>query len=393
MQEMPDEPRPLLDAAPAIQLHAFAAMTAFVLGIVQFSAPKGTLPHRTIGGVWVALMVVVSLSSFWIHQLRLWGPWSPIHLLSIFTLVTLPLAATASRNFAHAPTPRCGRHQQAATWTRGQNRRAKLTPAARPRQAISSTLQFAEHHTRSTTRKPSMTNCTARAASNTPSSRDSTTLPVTPTEDAKARRDDGNDDAEQGRELERLVARPAGEQQGRGNGARSGHQGDGQREGGDIVQMFLDRLLGLLRLSLDADAEHHIRGDREQQQPAGDAKRRQRDRELVQEPAPDQRRAGQNGDGNEAGPKRDPRACCDRHALRHGEEGRRQADRVDHDQQRHQGRDEIFWRHGGVVVEGSACPNPLPRAGGSGLSTGPNRRNAQAPPRPAGHSPLLKVST
>jgi uncharacterized membrane protein len=34
----------------------------------------------------------LSISSFWIHQLRLVGPWSPIHLLSIFTLVTLPLA-------------------------------------------------------------------------------------------------------------------------------------------------------------------------------------------------------------------------------------------------------------------------------------------------------------
>jgi len=83
---------PLLDAAPAIPLHAFAAMAAFVLGVVQFAAPKGTVPHRAIGAIWVALMAVVAISSFWIHQLRLLGPWSPIHLLSIFTLVMLPLA-------------------------------------------------------------------------------------------------------------------------------------------------------------------------------------------------------------------------------------------------------------------------------------------------------------
>ncbi len=83
---------PLLDAAPAIPLHALAAMAAFVLGVVQFAAPKGTLPHRTIGAVWVGLMAVVAISSFWIHQLRLVGPWSPIHLLSIFTLLMLPLA-------------------------------------------------------------------------------------------------------------------------------------------------------------------------------------------------------------------------------------------------------------------------------------------------------------
>ncbi len=83
---------PLLDAAPAIPLHAFAAMSAFALGVVQFAAPKGTLPHRTLGWIWVLLMAVVAVSSFWIHQLRLVGPWSPIHLLSIFTLAVLPLA-------------------------------------------------------------------------------------------------------------------------------------------------------------------------------------------------------------------------------------------------------------------------------------------------------------
>ena len=83
---------PLLDAAPAIPLHAFAAMSAFVLGLVQFAAPKGTLPHRTIGWVWGLLMAAVAASSFWIHQIRLVGRWSPIHLLSIFTLLMLPLA-------------------------------------------------------------------------------------------------------------------------------------------------------------------------------------------------------------------------------------------------------------------------------------------------------------
>jgi uncharacterized membrane protein len=83
---------PLLDAAPAIPLHAFAAMAAFALGIVQFAAPKGTLPHRTIGWIWVLLMAAVALSSFWVHTIRLVGPFSPIHLLSIFTLIMLPLA-------------------------------------------------------------------------------------------------------------------------------------------------------------------------------------------------------------------------------------------------------------------------------------------------------------
>jgi uncharacterized membrane protein len=88
---------PLLDAAPPIPLHAFAAMAAFVLGSVQLAAPKGTLPHRTLGWIWVALMLTVALSSFWIHEIRLLGPWSPIHLLSIATLVTLAVGVTAAR--------------------------------------------------------------------------------------------------------------------------------------------------------------------------------------------------------------------------------------------------------------------------------------------------------
>ena len=88
---------PLLDAAPAIPVHAFAAMAAFALGLVQLAAPKGTLPHRTLGWIWVTLMLVVAISSFWIHQIRLLGPWSPIHLLSIFSLVMLAVGVWAAR--------------------------------------------------------------------------------------------------------------------------------------------------------------------------------------------------------------------------------------------------------------------------------------------------------
>jgi uncharacterized membrane protein len=87
---------PLLEATPAIQIHAFAAMTAFALGLVQFAAPKGTLPHRTLGWIWVTLMLAVSVTAFFIHQIRLWGQWSPIHLLAIFTLTMLPLGVLAA---------------------------------------------------------------------------------------------------------------------------------------------------------------------------------------------------------------------------------------------------------------------------------------------------------
>jgi uncharacterized membrane protein len=98
---------PLLNASPVIQIHAFAAMAAFVLGLVQFAAPKGTIPHRTIGWIWAVLMTVIAVSSFWIHDIRLVGPFSPIHLLSILTLVLLPLAVL------HARRHRVDRHRKA----------------------------------------------------------------------------------------------------------------------------------------------------------------------------------------------------------------------------------------------------------------------------------------
>jgi uncharacterized membrane protein len=88
---------PLLEAPGTIPLHAFAATAAFALGIVQFAAPKGTLPHRTIGWIWVALMAVVAISSLWIHEIRLVGPFSPIHILSIFVPVMLVLAVLHAR--------------------------------------------------------------------------------------------------------------------------------------------------------------------------------------------------------------------------------------------------------------------------------------------------------
>jgi len=88
---------PLLDAAPQIPVHAFAAMAAFALGVVQLAAPKGTLPHRTLGWIWVALMAVVAISSFWIHQLRIVGPFSPIHLLSIYVPIMLVVGVLSAR--------------------------------------------------------------------------------------------------------------------------------------------------------------------------------------------------------------------------------------------------------------------------------------------------------
>jgi uncharacterized membrane protein len=88
---------PLLAAPAVIQLHAAFAFAAIGLGGGQLLAKKGTLPHRTVGWAWAALMMLVAGSSLFIHTIRMWGPWSPIHLLSLFTLAVVPIAVWRAR--------------------------------------------------------------------------------------------------------------------------------------------------------------------------------------------------------------------------------------------------------------------------------------------------------
>ncbi len=89
---------PLLNASPAIQLHAFAALLALVLGVVQLAGPKGTGLHRAIGYVWAVAMLVIAATSFWIHEIRQWRGFSLIHLLSIWVLISVPMAVAAARS-------------------------------------------------------------------------------------------------------------------------------------------------------------------------------------------------------------------------------------------------------------------------------------------------------
>lgn len=101
---------PLLGAAPVIRAHAAFAFAAISLGVVQFLAPKGTLPHRSIGWAWATLMILVAGTSLFIHTIRTWGPWSPIHLLSLFTLAIVPFAVALARRHD------VGGHRWAMTW-------------------------------------------------------------------------------------------------------------------------------------------------------------------------------------------------------------------------------------------------------------------------------------
>lgn len=78
--------QPLLQASPIIQIHTYAAIVALLLGAFVLRAKKGSKTHRNTGKLWVILMVFVAVSSFWISGIRTFGPFSPIHLLSVFAL-------------------------------------------------------------------------------------------------------------------------------------------------------------------------------------------------------------------------------------------------------------------------------------------------------------------
>lgn len=91
---------------PIILAHTFAALAAVGLGAAMFLARKGTYLHRVAGRSWVALMLAVAISSFWIKSS---GSFSWIHILSVSVIVLLGLAVY------YAVTGRIARHRKLMT--------------------------------------------------------------------------------------------------------------------------------------------------------------------------------------------------------------------------------------------------------------------------------------
>ena len=83
---------PYLTAEPHIQFHIAAALTALCLGPIALYRRARDRTHKIIGYMWLACMVAVALSSFTITSFGVVGPFSPIHLLAVWTLWSLYLA-------------------------------------------------------------------------------------------------------------------------------------------------------------------------------------------------------------------------------------------------------------------------------------------------------------
>lgn len=88
---------PLFLAQPTVlQIHVMAAVTSVAVGAVILWARKGRTFHRTMGWTWASLMAATAGTSLFIVGLN-GDYWSLIHLLSGWTLVSLPFAVWAAR--------------------------------------------------------------------------------------------------------------------------------------------------------------------------------------------------------------------------------------------------------------------------------------------------------
>lgn len=83
---------PYLTAEPHIQFHIATAILALCIGPVVLYRKRRDRVHKIIGYTWVTLMALVALSSFLITSFGIVGPFSPIHLLALWTLWSLYLA-------------------------------------------------------------------------------------------------------------------------------------------------------------------------------------------------------------------------------------------------------------------------------------------------------------
>jgi uncharacterized membrane protein len=119
---------PLLEAEPLIQIHSVIAIAAVAIGAVQLLAPKGTVPHRTLGWTWLALIAAMLITAAMNSHVSLWDPFGPgvcckdgacgrrsatcasVHMVSLYFLLALPFAAL------HARRADITRHRRAMLW-------------------------------------------------------------------------------------------------------------------------------------------------------------------------------------------------------------------------------------------------------------------------------------
>ncbi len=98
---------PLIHAGSLVQIHVANAIIALVLGPIILYLKKGTRLHKRLGKLWALAMTIAIFSSAFIYGLRMFGPFSPIHVLTILAAWWLFQA------ISHARHGRIAAHQSA----------------------------------------------------------------------------------------------------------------------------------------------------------------------------------------------------------------------------------------------------------------------------------------
>jgi|TARA_B110000879_G_C10721031_1_gene336595 uncharacterized membrane protein len=81
-----------------IYIHAFFALMAVPLGLYILLTKKGTEKHKSLGRIWVAWLVIISLTAIFIQEISP-GEYSFIHFLVPWTIGSLIYSILSIRKF------------------------------------------------------------------------------------------------------------------------------------------------------------------------------------------------------------------------------------------------------------------------------------------------------
>ena len=90
-------------------LHLASVIPTVPLGAYVLLTRKGDARHRLLGRIWGVLMLITAITSFWVRSIT--GGISPIHLFSVLTLFSVPMAVWHIRRGNRIA------HQRAMTFT------------------------------------------------------------------------------------------------------------------------------------------------------------------------------------------------------------------------------------------------------------------------------------
>jgi len=76
--------------------HLLTVIVAVALTPVMLLRPRGTRAHRQLGWIWVVAMIATSVLSLFVRNVN-HGGFSMIHILSIWTLVQVPILARSAQ--------------------------------------------------------------------------------------------------------------------------------------------------------------------------------------------------------------------------------------------------------------------------------------------------------